>query len=228
MLFLWATVLDTLTGNRRRLTQEAKLCVCGHRQPCFFIFVAQNTTRTNFFPFSSKRHRGHEFLVFKQEISISNTKAPERLIKPGGFHALETGCSGHSTNNSIGLFSRVVSAHVISINIFQYPHIISAITAGLEEGKDTHFSCLKTKQGFLFGTLVVLASDSWIKDQCHYQPANISLGNLKYLLNPNFQRVPGKNSFSLANSVHPNFKAGKQSPSICFTLQILGARTLKG
>lgn len=73
MLFLCATVLDTPKGNRRRLTREAKLCVCGHRQRCFFIFVAQNITRTNFFPFSPKRHRGDGFLVLKQEISISNT-----------------------------------------------------------------------------------------------------------------------------------------------------------
>lgn len=48
------TVSDTL-WNGRMLTKEAKLCVCGHRQHFFSIFVVRKvTTRTNFFPSSSK------------------------------------------------------------------------------------------------------------------------------------------------------------------------------
>lgn len=56
------------------LTQEAKLCVCGHRQHFFSIFVVQKITRrTNFFPSSSKGTGSMTFLEFKQKIPKPQT-----------------------------------------------------------------------------------------------------------------------------------------------------------
>lgn len=54
------------------LTKEAKLCVCGHGQHFFSIFVVQKITRrANFFPSCFKGTGSMAFLAFKQEISKS-------------------------------------------------------------------------------------------------------------------------------------------------------------